>query len=93
MKTLVLSILLLTTASCASAEWKLQGRDFANQRWRVCIEKYDGAEYHLKGLCRWAKETKDRFMRSDLQRRKHFFCAFTNKDCLIAFPLAGKIIQ
>lgn len=92
-KILLISFLIFNATSCSSASWKLQGLAFKDQIWRICTKEIDGEEFHLRGFCRWAKETKSRFILKDLYRRKHFFCAFEDKECLLKFAQSNKTIR
>lgn len=93
MKMLLISMMLLLSSCASSAEWRVVQAPFEDQGWRICSKDYDGEDLHLKGFCYWQKEVKKRIILSDLYRRKHLVCLFEDKECLLKFQLAGKIIK
>lgn len=93
MKIVLLSLMFMLSSCASAAKWKAVQVPFKDQGWRVCTKEYDGEELHLKGFCYWQKEVKKRRILKDLYRRKHLVCLFTNKECLVKFPLSGKKIR
>lgn len=99
MRRLLMFTLTLLLVSCsttdveARAEWKIVDEPNADKEWRICSEKYDGAELAKKGFCYRIKECRKRFLRKRECRPLQQFCKYGDDTCYEKYGLFGKTLQ
>ena len=77
----------------ARAEWVKVDLPNAEKAWRICSEKYDGAELAKKGFCYRIKECRKKFLRKEECRPVQQFCKYGDDVCYEKHGLFGKTLQ